>query len=525
MRRLVPALLLLGASLAFPASGQLQYFGYVGAADDDLSLGKTRGFTNFAHVSTRQSVTDPFVKDRVTAMAQKGLKATIDLGLVLWCDYDGTGRYRQLCWDWEQRWADWKAYNASILTSDKVLAFAILDEPFNRDAYMSQYEQAAARVKADFPWAKLWMVEGACVIASDDCGYNPGAGAFWRYQGSLPNIDWIGLSAYGIHPATDWGFQYARDVLRNRFPGRKWLYVMDGYYDEYLHANLWSVYNMGQIAREWYDVARADPNSVLLGAFLWPRLSPYAMGSSEFPCSVLAEHVLIGRGITGKARTQNSLPIGVLQSIAHGTGRATGWACDPDGTLCEMPRVDFYADGSYKTTAWYPSPDDYIVNPQCGPGIAYRFQQDLSSDWSNSGRRITAVANDLDSGSTTLPSNCPENPACVFYTTMFAPKGYMEAISPTGVAAGWACDPDSPLTSNKVRLVLEDGTPLGTYTTNLGSEQAVADECRGGYLHRFSVQLPSWARYRKVYAYSQDLVYGEKMIPWLCGGGTYCMWY
>lgn len=531
MRRLVLAILFLG--IAFPASGQLQYFGYVGGADDNLSLGMTKGFTNFAHVATRQSVTDPFVRDRVTAMAQKGLKATIDLGVVLWCDYDGTGRYRELCWDWQQRWANWKVYNASILASDKVLAFAILDEPFNRDANMTQYEQAAARVKADFPWAKLWMVEAACVIALDDCGYNPGAGAFSRYGGNLPNIDWIGLDSYGIHPATDEIFQNARDILRSRFPGRKWLYVMDGYHDPN-NVHWWGIQDMRPIAREWYDVARADTNSILLGVFLWPRLSPEATGSSELPCSVLTEHVRIGRAITGKVRTQNSLPIGVLESISHGNGRATGWACDPDGTVCETPRVDFYADGVYKFPAFYPSASqnssqNYILSSQCGAGVAYRFYQNLGMDWSTRSRQITAVASDLDSGSVTLPSNCPENPACVWYSTQYAPKGYMEAISSTGIAAGWACDPDGPLASNKVRLALDDGTRIGTYTTNLASEQAVADECGGGYLHRFSVQLPSWARYRRVYAYSQDLVQGEireTQIPWLCNGGSwYCVWY
>jgi hypothetical protein len=101
----------------------------------------------------------------------------------------------------------------------------------------------------------------------------------------------------------------------------------------------------------------------------------------------------------------------------------------------------------------------------------------------------------------------------------------MEAISSSGMASGWVCDPDAPQVSSKVRLALGNGTQIGVYTTNLTSEQAVANECGGGYLHRFSVQLPSWARYWDIHAFSQDFVSGEVEIPWLCPDGWYCVWY
>src|SRR5436305_14992787 len=115
MRKIVVLTVLLLASLTtIPAAAQLQYFGYVGSADDDVSLGKTKGYTNFAHVSTTQYVYDPFVSSRVTALAQRGSKAMIDLGYVLWCDYDGSGLYRDACWDWYTRWSQWKSCHASI---------------------------------------------------------------------------------------------------------------------------------------------------------------------------------------------------------------------------------------------------------------------------------------------------------------------------------------------------------------------------------------------------------------------------
>ena len=516
MRKPLLALLLLTSWFSVPASAQLSYFGYVGAGDNDSGLAQTKNYTNFAHIASTVNLTDPYLRDRVAAMAQKGIKATIDLGYVLWCDYDGTNRYRYLCWDWMTRWTTWKNFNASILVPDKVLAFAVRDEPFNNDVDMNGYEQAVARVKADLPWAKLWMTEASCVILGY-CGTS--AGAFGRYGGTLPNIDWIGTHSYSIHPATDAAFLSARDILKSRFPGKKWLYVMDGFWGsghaEAFYPN--DISYMGFIAREWYDFARADPDAVILGVFLWGPLGAEP-GSSAFPCSALLEHVAIGRAITGKAR---SLPVGRLERIDHGTGQLFGWACHTDGGACEKPPIDIRVDGGNHTTGFYTGIT--FVNPQCGTGVAYEFRQNLVDG--TSGHRMTAFARHQTLGGTTLPSACPDNPACIWYHTSNEPKGYMDGISPSGVATGWVCDPDEPLVSSKVRLALGNGTQIGVYTTNQANEQAVADECGGGYTHRFSVQLPAWSRGLPIYAYAQDLVFGETQIPWLCYQGWYCVWY
>lgn len=494
----------------------LQYYGYVGGADDDSALSKTFGYTNFAAISGTANPADTFVRDRVTALAQKGSKAVIDLGLVLWCDYYGDHTWRYLCSDWLSRWSQWKTTNASILTSDKVLAFSIRDEPFNYNVSMSQFEQAAAQVKADLPWAKLYVTESACVIAYDNCGIFPHSGAFNSYHGTLPNIDWIGVDDYAIHPATDTTFQSALTVMRYKFPGKQWIYVMDGWWSTDHQRVFGSQANMGTVAREWYNVAHNDFNAVLLGVFGWQTYS------KDYPCNALSEQVSIGREVTGKVRPQTAAPVGLLEQIDY-SGTAIGYACDPDGTICEDPRVDLYVNGSYSTTASYQHGNDFVFNAQCSTGVAYRFRANVS--WA-SGWPVTAYARDLDSGvSYQLPSNCANNPACLWYSTRYDPKGYMDGISSSGVANGWVCDPDAPQVSSKVRLALGNGTQIGTYTTNLGNEQAVADECYGGYLHRFSVQLPSWARYQAIYAYAQDLVYGEVQIPWLCPDGWYCVWY
>jgi hypothetical protein len=515
-QKLAPATLLLSVLLSLPATAQIQYFGYVGGADDDFGLNLTQGFANFAHVSSPADLASPFVLDRVNALARKGLKATIDLGVVLWCDYDGTGSYRSLCLDWLNRWEIWKQTNAAILTPDKVLAFAILDEPFNRGAIMTDFEAAAQKVKADCPWAKIWLVDSSCVIAGScsSLWFSPGLSG---YQGSLPGIDWIGVDDYGIHPRSDSTYQSARSILKARFPGRQWIYVMDGYWDPGVHGlNLASMSEMGPIADEWYDVARSDPDAVLLGVFLWPATTGWTT-SQQFSCDVLAHHVAIGRAITQKVRPQTALPVGFFSMGP--LGAVSGWACDPDGTLCEAPRVDLYSDGTFYTSTSYTSSQDFVLEPQCSSGIAYRFTGKVGS-----GVRVTAVAQDLDSGSATLASTCGGD--CVWYTHIYAPKGSLDSVDANGYAVGWACDQDSGSTSSQVRIVA-GGVTVGLYTTNLFNEPAVTIQCGGGALHRFGIQLPAWARGKQVIAFAENLGspngVNEVQIPVLCRKGR-CIW-
>lgn len=528
LMRFVLVLIMFLALTALPASAQIQYFGYVGGADDDQALGQTKGFTNFAHISTSDNLGDRYIQDRIGVMAPLGIKAVIDLGKVLWCDYDGTGNYLSICWDWDQRWSQWKTFNASILTPDKVLAFAIRDEPFNYNLDMSVFDQVAARVKSDLPSIKLLMVEAACVVATDNCGLFPGAGAVARYGGTLPSIDWIGLDAYGIFPKTNTTFQQAVNIFRSKFPGKKWLYALDGYWDPGLQGSVIGPdTSMAQIADDWYDVAKADPNTILLGVFVW-RAGDGVEGSQDLPCSVLTEHIKIGRLITGKVHTQTAAPIGQFQGLASTT--PYGWVCNPDGTpRCKNPSLEMYVNGNLRLTSSNFPLYTTVMSPgmpQCGGGTTHSFQSGLLL--ADSGYPITFKARDLDSGSSvTLPSNCPENPACVWYASNYAPKGYMDGISPTGAVNGWVCDPDAPQVSSKVRMVLDDGTQVGTFTANLANEQAVTDQCRGGTQHRFTVQLPPFSGVcRSVFAYAIDLANPsvQKQVPTLCSGGVSCLW-
>lgn len=508
-------------------TSHLKYYGYSGSADETTNRGldETKGFTNFSHIAVTANPADTTLAPRIAAMNARGLKATIDLGQLLWC---GTN-FRTLCTDWQTRWGTWKTTNASVLDSGKVLAMVVRAEPFNYNVNMAQYEQATAYIKADVTvgsWVKLWLVEAGCVVASNNCGAYPGSNAWNLYTGTLPGTDWIGINTYAVHPASNTMYQSALTKIKNKFPAKQRLYVMDSYWDS-AHVTAFgnNINNMRSIASEYYDVAFNDPQAVLLGIYTWPPATGWTT-ARDMPCYVLSAQRDIGREITLKTRANTATPTGRLESIVTGSGSVNGYACDPDGTLCENPVIDFYAGSTFMgSTVNYPYRTDYVSAPGCATGLAYRFHDTMPGN--ASGYNIVAKARDLDSGTATLPSNCPQNPACLWYTTLYDPKGYMEAITQGGLVQGWVCDPDAPQVSTQVHLTLNDTTDLGTYTTNLSSEQAVADECHGGYVHRFSVQLPSYAHYGTIKAYSKDAAYGwEVQIPWLCDPGGYeCIWY
>jgi len=294
------ATLLIGGVLSHSAAAELRYFGYHGGADDDASLARTSGYTNFAYVVASARTTSPYVRDRVNAMARAGLKAIVELGPVLWCDVEGDGTYDALCRDWSKRWAAWKKKNAGVLTRKSVLGFAVLDEPFLSGVSLAEYETAARKVKADFPWAKLVLVEAACAVEGR-CLSKP-VPSFEQYQGTLPGVDWVGLDAYGIHPATDPLYQSALARLKARFPNKPRVYVLDGFWEAGHSTVAPDPADMGPLAREWYDVARDDDGAILLGVFAWGPYPPGTTTSKDFPPDVLAEHAAIGREITGKLR-------------------------------------------------------------------------------------------------------------------------------------------------------------------------------------------------------------------------------
>ncbi|HEX8271940.1 MAG TPA: hypothetical protein VF615_04760 [Longimicrobiaceae bacterium] len=383
--------------------GQLQWFGYAAGAEDDVSLTGTTSYANWGQVITDDNPSSTWATQRIAALSQHDMKAVVELGKLLWC---GAPAYTNLCQDFATRWQTWKAANAGVLTSDKVLAFIIRDEPFTNGANPYSWQAAAAMVKQDFPWAKIMLIEAADIVACPHswCAFN-------QYGSVITTVDWVGVDKYAIHPATDQVLQTAVWKMKQKYPGRKFIYVADGFWTS-SHASAFlgaSVGYMANIMREWYDVARADPDAVMLAVFIW---NPFTGGisSRQFPPSVLYEHTQVGRAITGRARAQAHQPVGLLEGIGS-DGYATGWACDPDGAWGEAVTVHMYMNGAYYNSGTADQPD--VFRAQCRSGVSHRFRIPLGIG--SSGQQMTAVAADLNAGTAQLPSSCAGSPACVWY--------------------------------------------------------------------------------------------------------------
>lgn len=481
---------------ASAAAGSLQWFGYAAGADEDIWLNGTDSYANVGEIVTDANPSSTWATQRITALTQHDMKAIVDLGQLLWF----SPGFHTLYNDYTARWNSWKQANASVLTSDKVLAFVIHDEPFWTGADITQYEAAAAMVKRDFPWAKLILIEAAVGVADPGSNFAQNA---WR----VSTVDWIGVDRFWIDPRTDPTFLSAVSTIKSRFPGRKMVYVMDGYWDQ-THADSMgissSVATLQPIATWWYDAARADPDAVMLIPFIW---SDYDGGTSSrwLPPDVLKEHTRIGREITGRARTQLYAPTGAWTTGSD--GYATGWACDPDGAWGETVTVRMYVDGAFFTLGSAASPDTIPSFCRTG-GYFHSFRFNLGAA---KGRRITATVQDLDGGEVPLPGNCKDAPACIWYPNSFLPKG-SSTLSATGLVTGWACDRDAPAVSIQVR-VAANVTDVGTYPANQVSEAAINSQCNGGTAHRFSVQLPAWTKGQNIYVYAIDTMSGQTGLP------------
>ncbi len=105
------------------------------------------------------------------------------------------------------------------------------------------------------------------------------------------------------------------------------------------------------------------------------------------------------------------------------------------------------------------------------------------------------------------------------------PVGFLDGISPSGVATGWSCDQDFAAGSVQVDFYDEaTWTYAGSVRANLSSEQAVNDWCGGGTAHRFSFQLPAWTQGRgRIHAFGLDYTwYGYTDLS--CLQSPTCAW-
>lgn len=405
MTRLKISMLLVVLLCSIPAAAQLQYFGYVNGADEDTWIKQTNSYTNWSWLIYTPERSTPWMTQRLDKLGQSNMKAILELGQLFW---NPAGGYTFLHSDYVQRWNTFKTALHPYLSSGQVIAIQIRDEPFLARADMYGWQAVAQMIKSDYPNIKILLVESVHEVAC------PGPSCYFNiYKNVVQTVDWLCVVSYGIQPSTDLLYREGVDKMKATYPGRKMVYAADGFWGD-IQKNAWGLNSlpyMREIMTQWYDVARADPDAVLLGVFIF---GPTAEGlsSKDFPCDVIAEHIRVGRAITGRTRAQTGSPVGVLEGI-DAYGRLTGWAYDPDGALCETPQLDVKLDGGNHITAFYPLNDRFAL-ATAPAGVAYRFFANLTDG--TRGHLMTAFARDLDGGGTgvTLPSNCPQNPACVW---------------------------------------------------------------------------------------------------------------
>jgi hypothetical protein len=375
-----------GPRNAAAEAGSLRWHGYVSGVTDEALRG-TASYSNFGYVVTTADSSSTYVGGRIRAMRPYGMKAIIQLGNLLWC---GQGQL-QLCTGWEKRLSIWKAKNADELNSNDVLAMFVRDEAFTFGVNPVDLERASRTVRDTFPWAKLIHVE---YYDQARLAHSP-----YRQDTIYKTVDWVGVDVYGIHPQGHTGLRDAIAGLKIRHPGAKIVYVSDAFWNAGHRSAIGSIENMAGIAKEWYDVARADPDAVLLGQFIWGPVEPTDTVSREFPPVVLQEHTRIGRLITGKSRTTAYAATGALDPVRN-SGQLLGTACDPDGAWGETVVVDVYSNGSLIATTnadRYSGPS--VIAP-CRNGLYHRFV--TSAGGQPLGRDVVAKARDLNGGSYTL---------------------------------------------------------------------------------------------------------------------------
>ena len=95
----------------------------------------------------------------------------------------------------------------------------------------------------------------------------------------------------------------------------------------------------------------------------------------------------------------------------------------------------------------------------------------------------------------------------------YAPIGYFDQVSSSGLAQGWACDNDKP--DGRVVIDLYDayGHKASGYADS-SSEPAVNQLCWGGTAHRFYIQLPPNMSGTNITAYALDYTWiGDTQLP------------
>jgi hypothetical protein len=106
----------------------------------------------------------------------------------------------------------------------------------------------------------------------------------------------------------------------------------------------------------------------------------------------------------------------------------------------------------------------------------------------------------------------------------YDPHGWVDGISSTGLASGWACDRDAPDGRIFIDFYADNGTTyVATATADQYSGTAYDAQCGSGIAHRFAFQLPSSSQGKVLRAWALDFTwYGATEIG--CSQSPTCSW-
>lgn len=282
-----------GAYLVRAAPQQhIKYFGYVGPGDPN-ELSQVSSYSNFSYIA---GVYGQSITTQLTNLHNQGMRAVIDLGRVLWCTDSDPNDFEAkwyLCPDYQARWQQWTAQNPLVLDSGYVAAYSVMTEPTKRavngdvTAMAAAMDEAACYLKSTATIPTMMIDNAPDVLA---------VGSLYPVP---QKVDWVGVSSYYVHPDSDTVFNAGATILRNN--KRYWqrtVYVLDGFFKEGEHPHAPTSADMELIAQQWYNVASQDPDSILLGVFLWDDLTgECGRGSRSLPQNVRSTHYTIGRAI------------------------------------------------------------------------------------------------------------------------------------------------------------------------------------------------------------------------------------
>lgn len=262
-------------------SGSLKYFGYVRTGDLVDSINATKDFTNIAS----QSAPCPAC---LTAMRAGGVMVVPELTHVLW---EGPQGHVHLKADYVAQWNAFRAAAQLDANVDLLLAFYVADDPNWNGISTAELDTACQLVKATYPSAKIAVAENNLNVGSV----------------TVPqSVDWVGFNYYGVlNPNTDgsWLAAYTTLTLKRSRPDQLMFLVMDGWWSQNPHGDAGIGPNqMGIVAENYYDFAKAHPEVVAMVTFIWPAFPGAPAGtltSINEPVWVAA-HRCIGKDVTGK---------------------------------------------------------------------------------------------------------------------------------------------------------------------------------------------------------------------------------